>query len=116
MPPASIGSGSAGLLVGNILLVGPAEHSRKPATQVPSHRSHASLQEPEGDSVPNVLAARHLEVRSWPLSLASSGWSWAANAGQLRETLVGHAVNPSNAGVGLFPRCFGSHALMDGEQ
>jgi hypothetical protein len=67
--PISMGFGLARF---SVLGICPAEQRRKLATQVRLPSEPRILAKPEGDSVPSVLTARHIEVRSRPLSLASS--------------------------------------------
>ena len=58
----------------NLFGIYPAEQCRNLATQVRLPSETRIIAKPEGDSVPSVLTARHIEVRSWPLSLRSCAW------------------------------------------
>ena len=95
----------------NLFGIYPAEQCRNLASLVRLPSEPRIVARPEGDSVPSVLTARHIEVRSWPLSLASSVmptgfWPIRRPDGQ----------SEFGSGLGLFPHSFGSYAFMGGEQ
>jgi hypothetical protein len=51
----------------NLFGIYPAEQCRNLASLVRLPSEPRIVARPEGDSVPSVLTARHIEVRSWPL-------------------------------------------------